>query len=65
MAKKDSTVTEINDLLKNEIEPKLQILRDEKGNLLEFQQVQNDVKEAEQLLFIVDYRLHKVPLTVF
>ncbi|KAL7276940.1 Structural maintenance of chromosomes protein 2 [Rhizina undulata] len=55
MAKKDKKVEEINDLLKEEIEPKLEKLRMEKRAFLDFQQTQSDLERLTKLVVAHDY----------
>ncbi|QKX60621.1 uncharacterized protein TRUGW13939_07767 [Talaromyces rugulosus] len=63
MAKKEMKVREIEGLLSEEIEPKLEKLRGEKRAFLDFQQTQNDVERLTRLVVAHDYlkgkdRLH-------
>ncbi|KAI5841190.1 hypothetical protein DFP73DRAFT_557205 [Morchella snyderi] len=55
MAKKDKKVDEINDLLKEEIEPKLEKLRMEKRAFLDFQQTQSDLERLTKIVVAHDY----------
>lgn len=55
MAKKDKKVEEINDLLREEIEPKLEKLRSEKRAFLDFQQTQSDLERLTKLVVAHDY----------
>lgn len=55
MAKKDQKVQEINNLLAEEIEPKLEKLRTEKRAFLEYQQIQSDLERVEKLVVAYDY----------
>lgn len=55
MARKDAKLDEINTLLKEEIEPKLDKLRAEKTAYLEFQQVQKDMERLVRLVTAHDY----------
>lgn len=55
MAKKEMKVQEITELLKEEIEPKLERLRTEKRAFLDFQQTQNDVERLTRLVVAHDY----------
>ncbi|BFZ53798.1 Structural maintenance of chromosomes protein 2 [Savitreella phatthalungensis] len=55
IAKKEAKVLEINALLKEEIEPKLEKLRNEKRDFLEFQQVQSEVERGTKLIVAHDY----------
>lgn len=55
MAKKDKKVEEINELLREEIEPKLEKLRTEKRAFLDFQQTQSDLERLIKLVVAHDY----------
>ncbi|OJJ46740.1 hypothetical protein ASPZODRAFT_2013116 [Penicilliopsis zonata CBS 506.65] len=55
MAKKELKLNEIEGLLKEEIEPKLEKLRAEKRAFLDFQQTQNDVERLTRLVVAHDY----------
>ena len=55
MAKKEMKVLEIEGLLKEEIEPKLEKLRSEKRAFLDFQQTQNDLERLTRLVVAHDY----------
>ncbi|KAL4778337.1 RecF/RecN/SMC [Aspergillus varians] len=55
MAKKDLKLREIEGLLKEEIEPKLEKLRAEKRAFLDFQQTQNDLERLTRLVVAHDY----------
>ncbi|KAK9470309.1 RecF/RecN/SMC [Dipodascopsis tothii] len=55
MAKKDKKVEEINELLTQEIEPKLEKLRREKRAFLEFQQTQSELERATRVVVAYDY----------
>lgn len=55
IAKKEAKVQEINTLLSEEIEPKLEKLRTEKRAWLEFQQVQSELERATKLVVAYDY----------
>ena len=55
MAKKETKVQEITELLREEIEPKLEKLRTEKRAFLEFQQTQNDLERLTKLVVAHDY----------
>ncbi|RDW90794.1 condensin subunit SMC2 [Aspergillus mulundensis] len=55
MAKKDLKLHEIEGLLKEEIEPKLEKLRAEKRAFLDFQQTQNDLERLTRLVVAHDY----------
>ena len=55
MAKKEMKVQEITELLKDEIEPKLEKLRGEKRAFLDFQQTQNDLERLTRLVVAHDY----------
>lgn len=55
MSKKELKVQEITELLKDEIEPKLEKLRGEKRAFLDFQQTQNDLERLTRLVVAYDY----------
>lgn len=55
MGKKDLKLREIEGLLKEEIEPKLEKLRAEKRAFLDFQQTQNDLERLTRLVVAHDY----------
>ena len=55
MAKKEMKVLEIEGLLREEIEPKLEKLRGEKRAFLDFQQTQNDLERLTRLVVAHDY----------
>ncbi|KAJ5305363.1 uncharacterized protein N7443_005023 [Penicillium atrosanguineum] len=55
MNKKDVKLREIEELLKEEIEPKLEKLRSEKRAFLDFQQTQNDLERLTRLVIAHDY----------
>lgn len=55
MAKKEMKVQEITELLKDEIEPKLDKLRTEKRAFLDFQQTQSDLERLTRLVVAHDY----------
>ena len=55
MAKKEMKVQEITELLRDEIEPKLEKLRTEKRAFLDFQQTQNDLERLTKLVVAYDY----------
>jgi structural maintenance of chromosome 2 len=55
MAKKEMKVQEISELLKDEIEPKLEKLRTEKRAFLDFQQTQNDLERLTRIVVAHDY----------
>ncbi|OMP89021.1 Structural maintenance of chromosomes protein 2 [Diplodia seriata] len=59
MAKKDMKLQEISELLKEEIDPKLEKLRAEKRAFLDFQQTQNDVERLTRLVVAHDYLRYK------
>lgn len=59
MAKKEMKVQEITELLKEEIEPKLEKLRTEKRAFLDFQQTQSDLERLTRLVVAHDYILNK------
>lgn len=60
MAKKDKKVEEINDLLREEIEPKLEKLRMEKRAFLDFQQTQSDLERLTKIVVAHDYLKNQV-----
>ena len=55
MAKKDMKLQEISELLRDEIEPKLEKLRTEKRAFLDFQQTQNDLERLTRIVVAHDY----------
>ncbi|KAH1521434.1 hypothetical protein KXX06_007103 [Aspergillus fumigatus] len=55
MSKKELKLREIEGLLKEEIEPKLEKLRAEKRAFLDFQQTQNDLERLTRLVVAHDY----------
>ncbi|EGS21442.1 uncharacterized protein CTHT_0033000 [Thermochaetoides thermophila DSM 1495] len=55
MAKKDLKLQEITELLRDEIEPKLEKLRQEKRAFLDFQQTQNDLERLTRIVVAHDY----------
>lgn len=55
MAKKELKLQELRELLKDEIEPKLEKLRTEKRAFLDFQQTQNDLERLTRLVVSYDY----------
>lgn len=55
MAKKEAKLSEIRSLLHEEIEPKLEKLRNEKRTFLEFQQVQTDLEKISRIKAAHDY----------
>lgn len=55
MAKKEMKVRELEGLLTEEIEPKLEKLRGEKRAFLDFQQTQNDLERLTRLVVAHDY----------
>ncbi|PHH88218.1 hypothetical protein CDD83_7809 [Cordyceps sp. RAO-2017] len=55
MAKKELKLQELRELLKDEIEPKLEKLRTEKRAFLDFQQTQNDLERLTRLVVAYDY----------
>ncbi|KAI9877287.1 MAG: Structural maintenance of chromosomes protein 2 [Pleopsidium flavum] len=62
MAKKEMKVQEITELLKEEIEPKLEKLRTEKRAFLDFQQTQSDLERLTRLVVAHDYQKNKEKL---
>lgn len=59
MAKKELKVQEITELLREEIEPKLEKLRTEKRAFLDFQQTQSDLERLTRLVVAHDYLKNK------
>ena len=59
MAKKEMKVQELSELLKEEIEPKLEKLRQEKRAFLDFQQTQSDLERLTRLVVAHDYIRYK------
>ncbi|KAK4237297.1 SMC2-like protein [Achaetomium macrosporum] len=55
IAKKDLKLQEITELLRDEIEPKLEKLRTEKRAFLDFQQTQNDLERLTRVVVAHDY----------
>ena len=55
MAKKEMKVQELTELLRDEVEPKLDKLRSEKRAFLDFQQTQNDLERLTRLVIAHDY----------
>lgn len=55
MSKKELKVNEIRELLKDEIDPKLDKLRQEKRAFLDFQQTQSDLERLTRLVVAHDY----------
>ena len=55
MAKKEMKVQEITELLRDEIDPKLEKLRTEKRAFLEFQQTQSELERLTKLVIAHDY----------
>lgn len=55
MGKKEMKLQEITELLRDEIEPKLEKLRGEKRAFLDFQQTQNDLERLTRLVVAHDY----------
>lgn len=64
MAKKEMKLREIEGLLQEEIEPKLEKLRSEKRAFLDFQQTQNDVERLTRLVVAYDYVKNRERLRV-
>lgn len=58
MAKKEQKLTEIRNLLQEEIEPKLEKFRAEKRQFLEFQQIQTDLEKMSRIIAAHDYILY-------
>jgi structural maintenance of chromosome 2 len=59
MAKKEMKVQEIAELLRDEIDPKLEKLRQEKRAFLEFQQTQSELERLTKLVIAHDYIRYK------
>ncbi|KAI5308315.1 Structural maintenance of chromosomes protein 2, partial [Ascosphaera atra] len=59
MTKKEMKVRELEQLLKEEIEPKLEKLRGEKRAFLDFQQTQNDLERLTRIVVAHDYLRNK------
>lgn len=59
MAKKEMKVQEILELLRDEIDPKLEKLRQEKRAFLDFQQTQSDLERLTRLVVAYDYVRYK------
>jgi structural maintenance of chromosome 2 len=59
MAKKEMKVQELAELLKDEIDPKLEKLRQEKRAFLEFQQTQSELERLTKLVIAHDYIRYK------
>ncbi|KAF2684332.1 RecF/RecN/SMC protein [Lentithecium fluviatile CBS 122367] len=59
MAKKETKVQELEGLLKEEIDPKLEKLRAEKRAFLDFQQTQSDLERLTRLVVAHDYIRYK------
>jgi structural maintenance of chromosome 2 len=59
MAKKEMKVQEITELLRDEIDPKLDKLRQEKRAFLDFQQTQSDLERLTRLVVAHDYLRYK------
>jgi structural maintenance of chromosome 2 len=59
MAKKEMKVQEIAELLRDEIDPKLEKLRQEKRAFLEFQQTQSELERLTKLVVAHDYIRYK------
>ena len=59
MAKKELKVQEIAELLRDEIDPKLDKLRQEKRAFLDFQQTQSDLERLTRLVVAHDYLRYK------
>ena len=62
MAKKETKVQEITELLRDEIDPKLDKLRQEKRAFLDFQQTQSDLERLTRLVVAHDYIRYKEKL---
>jgi structural maintenance of chromosome 2 len=59
MAKKEMKVQELSELLRDEIDPKLEKLRQEKRAFLEFQQTQSELERLTKLVVAHDYIRYK------
>ncbi|KAI5291599.1 Structural maintenance of chromosomes protein 2 [Ascosphaera acerosa] len=59
MTKKEAKVRELEQLLSQEIEPKLEKLRGEKRAFLDFQQTQNDLERLTRIVVAHDYVRNK------
>ncbi|KAK4068552.1 uncharacterized protein Triagg1_7200 [Trichoderma aggressivum f. europaeum] len=55
MAKKEMKLQELSEILRDEIEPKLEKLRGEKRAFLDFQQTQNDLERLSRVVVAYDY----------
>ncbi|KAL5090555.1 hypothetical protein Trisim1_004181 [Trichoderma cf. simile WF8] len=55
MAKKEMKLQELSEILREEIEPKLEKLRGEKRAFLDFQQTQNDLERLSRVVVAYDY----------
>lgn len=62
MAKKEMKVQEITELLRDEIDPKLEKLRQEKRAFLDFQQTQSDLERLTRLVVAHDYLRYREKL---
>ncbi|KAF2877663.1 RecF/RecN/SMC N terminal domain-containing protein [Massariosphaeria phaeospora] len=62
MAKKEMKVQELAELLRDEIDPKLEKLRQEKRAFLDFQQTQSDLERLTRLVVAYDYIRYKEKL---
>ena len=62
MSKKEMKVQELTELLKEEVEPKLEKLRTEKRAFLDFQQTQSDLERLTRLVVAHDYLKNKEKL---
>ncbi|KAF2718653.1 structural maintenance of chromosome protein 2 [Polychaeton citri CBS 116435] len=62
MAKKEAKVQELEELLREEIEPKLEKLRAEKRAFLEYQSTQSDLERLTKLVVAYDYTRAKQKL---
>lgn len=56
MAKKEAKLVEIRNLLKEEIEPKLERLRSEKRTFLEYQKIQTDLEKLSRVIACHNYK---------
>ncbi|KAJ4291843.1 Structural maintenance of chromosomes protein 2 [Kalmusia sp. IMI 367209] len=62
LTKKEVKVQELTDLLRDEIDPKLEKLRQEKRAFLDFQQTQSDLERLTRLVVAHDYIKYKEKL---
>jgi structural maintenance of chromosome 2 len=55
LGRKEKKVRELEDMLANEIDPKMRKLREQKSRFLEFQKTQNDLERLSRLVIAYDY----------